>query len=533
MIYHSAIVRYCLSIFFIAVSLLAQPAVTTAQYDNRRSGANLDETILTPQNVKSPGFGKQFTLPVDGDVLAQPLFVPRLEIPGKGSHDVLFIATERDSVYAFDAGAQGPPLWRVSFINPAAGIDTVRPNDVHCSFIGPDIGITGTPVIDLPGRTLYLIARTRESSSQGVDLLYQRLHALDIATGRERPGSPVLIRASFSVPAWFGLAQSQIRFHAALENPRAALLLSRGNVYIAWGSSCDVGLYYGWVLAYDARTLKQTGVFNTAPDRGESGIWQSDTGIAADAAGDVYAVTGNGRFTAASSGRDYGDSVLKLGFQNGALAVRDFFTPFNESRLNSRDDDLGTSGPVLLPDQPGPHTRLVVAAGKNGVVYLIDRDRMGNYHSGSDAHAVQTVQVSATGVYGAPAYWNGHLFVFASNDVLKDYPLAGGRLAPAPAHHGVTSFPNPGAIPSVSANGQKDGIVWIVLTKDHHPGNVSATLQAYDAADVSRLLFTTENNSFNTPGFAIRFTMPTVANGRVYVPSRNMVYVYGLLHPAR
>lgn len=502
---------------------VGQTAVLTAQYDHQRSGANLRETILTPRNVNAATFGKLFTLRVEGDVLAQPLYVPNLEIPGKGVHDVVFIATERDNVYAFDAASPGTPLWHTSFINPAAGVNPVRWSDVRCSFIGPDIGITATPVIDLESRTMYVLARTRERSADGRELFYQRLHALDVNTGKERSGSPILIRGSVTVPAWFGLTQRERSFHALLENPRAALLLSRGTVYIAWGSSCDVGPYYGWVMAYDARTLRQTGIFNTAPDAGESGIWQSDTGIAADREGAVYAVTGNGKFTAASGGRDYGDSVLKLDFQRGMLTVRDHFTPFNESRLNSADDDLGTSGPVLLPDQPGPHPRMLVAAGKNGVLYLIDRDRMGRYQSGSDTHAVQTVKVAASGIYGAPAYWNGHLFVFASNDVLKDFPIAGGRLSPAPAHRGTVKFSNPGAIPSISANGQKDGIVWIVRTMDHRERDASATLQAYDAADVSRLLYSTD-----TSALAIRFTLPLVANGRVYIGSRNLVLVYGL-----
>jgi hypothetical protein len=299
-------------------------------------------------------------------------------------------------------------------------------------------------------------------------------------------------------------------------------------VYIAWGSSCDHGSYYGWVLAYDARTLKQTSIFNTAPDAGESGIWQSDAGLAADTDGSVYAVTGNGKFTAGSGGRDYGDSVLKLGLVGGTLAVRDYFTPFNQSRLNWNDDDLGSCGPVLLPDQAGSHPRLLVAAGKNGVLYLIDRDRMGRYHSGSDTHAVQSFKVADSAIYGAPAYWNGHLFVFDSDDVLKDFPIVDGRLASTPAHRGTIKFKNPGAIPSISANGQKDGIVWIVLTRDYRERDVPATLQAYDASDVSHLLYTTEHDAYNTPGSALRFTIPSIANGRVYVGSRNMVYVFGL-----
>ncbi len=515
-------------------SALAQPPVTTAQYDNLRTGANVRETILTPENVNAARFGKLFSMPVDSDVFAQPLYVPRLAIPGKGVHDVIFVATERNSVYAFDAAHSSVPLWHVSFINPAAGVNPLGPSDVQCSFLGREIGITATPVIDLPSQTMYVVARTSERSAGGQELFFQRLHALDIETGGERPGSPVLIRASVTGSAWFGLVTREVSFHAVLENPRAALLLSKVTVYIAFGSACDVGPYYGWVLAYDAATLKSIGVFNTSPDAGQSGIWQSDAGIAADNDGSVYAITGNGKFTASSSGgRDYGDSVLKLVSQHGALAVGDYFTPFDESRLNRKDDDLGSSGPVLLPDQPGAHPRLLVASSKTGVVYLIDRDRMGKYQPGSNSHAVQAFQASEGGLYGAPAYWNGHLYVFGTNDVLKDFPIVGGRLATAPAHRGTFKFKNPGAIPSVSANGEKDGIVWVMLTKAYFEKTVPAILQAYDAGDVSHLLFTTEHDERNAPVDAVRFAIPTLANGRVYVATKNAVAVYGLLDSPR
>jgi len=526
--------RVVFAVFVLAGCAPAQSAVATAQYDNARTGANLHETILTPRNVASPQFGRILSYQVDGDVYAQPLYVPRLAIPGKGVRDVVFVATERDAVYAFDAVEPGPPLWSVSFLNPAAGVNTVRWSDVQCSFIGPDIGITATPVIDVPARTLYLIARTSARQRGGEVLFFQRLHALDLATGTERPGSPVLIRASAPGSAYFGLVNRNVTFNALVENSRAALLLVNGTIYIAWGSSCDVGLYYGWVLAYDARTLRQTGVFNTAPDAGESGIWQSNAGIAADGEGSVYAVTGNGKFTAAKPrGRDYGDSILKLGFDKSALAVRDFFTPFDESRLNRRDDDLGSTGPVLVPDQPGAHPHLLVVAGKTGRAYLIDRDRMGRYRPDADTNAVQTFDVGSAGVFGAPADWNGHLYFYPSGSVLEDYPFINGRVAPAPAHTGQFKARNPGAIPSMSANGTRDGIVWVVQTKDYRAKDTPAILQAYDAADVSCLLYSTEHDGRNTPGLAIRFTTPVVANGRVYVGSRNAVYVYGLGNAAK
>jgi hypothetical protein len=495
----------------------------TSQYDNARTGANVRETMLTPRSVNPEHFGKQFIMPVDGDVFAEPLYVPKLTIPGKGVHDAIIVATEADSVYAFDAtGSPKEPLWRVSFADPAHGIEPVPAMDARCPFIAPQVGITSTPAIDPAAGTLYVVARTKEK-----DLYYQRLHALDVATGAERPGSPVTIRATVKGSGVLGMSKD-ISFHALYENPRAALLVANGNVYIAWGSACDVRPYFGWVMAYDARTLKQTAVFNAAPAAGEAGIWQSDTGIAADAEGNVYAVTGNGGFTAAKGGSDYGDSVLKLGLANGSIAVRDYFTPYNESALNGDDLDLGTSGPVLLPDQPGPHPHLLMTVGKDGYLYVIDRDRMGKYQSGSNGHAVQAFKAAAAGGYGAVAYWNGHVYLFGRNDVLKEFALDNGRLGENPSHQGTFKyFP---ATPSVSANGAKDGIVWVMLTKDWNARDTYGILQAYDAADVGRMLFSSATNSGRDgAGLVTRFAIPMVANGRVYVGMRRAVYVYGLL----
>ncbi len=516
--------RKLLLLLTLSAPAWSQAVVATAQYDNQRTGANVSETTLTPRNVNAARFGTLFAVPVDGDVYAQPLYVPNLEIPGKGVHNVVFVATEHNSVYAIDAAGQpAAPLWQASFINPAAGVNPVAERDMSCGFIAPEVGITSTPVIDTASRTIYVLARTSERGKDGEVRLFQRLHALDLATGAEKQGSPVLIRASVKTSSMFGLFSKEVSFHARLDNPRAALLLSGGNVYLSWGSACDVGPYHGWVLAYDTRTLKQTGVFNTSPDSGESGIWQSDTGIAADRDGAVYAMTGNGKFNAAAGGRDYGDSVLKLTFRNGALEVGDYFTPFDEDRLNREDIDLGSGGPVLLPDQTGPHPHVMVAAGKAGVVYVLDRDRMGGFHAGSDSHALETLRVGA-GTFGAPAYWNGHLYFANRKDVLKDFSVENGKLSSTPAHQGTGQFDHPGAIPTVSANGTKDGIVWLVVSRgtSRRGQDTDAILHAYDAADVSRELYS------GVVGPSTRFAMPTVAGGRVYIGARRTLYVYGL-----
>lgn len=508
-----------------AALLVGQTAITTAQYNNQRTGATLTETVLSPRNVASARFGRLFTIQVEGEVHAQPLYVPNLEMPGKGRRNVVYIATESDRLYAADADT-GEALWRIAFADATRGVTTLRTTDVRCSFLGPEIGITPTPVIDLAAKTIFVLVRTRERSSSGENLFYQRLHAIDIGTGMERPGSPVLIRAKVTASAWFGLSTKEVHFNALRENPRAAMLLSRGTVYIAWGSSCDVTPYYGWVIGYDASTLRQTAVFNTAPDAGAAGIWQSGTGIAADDQGNIYVNTGNGSFTASQGGVDYGDSVLKL--EPKSLRVLDFFAPFDEASLNRTDNDLGASGPVLLPDQAGPRPHLLATAGKSGRIYLLDRDRLGHKDtSGKDGNAVDVTDPCGKGVYGGPAYWNGHLFVFGDGDVLRDYSLHSGRLSAE--HVGKQKFRNPGAIPSISANGSQNGIVWVVLTKSYFEHAVPATLQAYDASDVGRLLYTSDNaGAGEGPGTAVRFTIPIVANGKVYVSTVNAVAVYGL-----
>jgi hypothetical protein len=490
----------------------AQAQVTTSQYNNARTGANIHETILTPRNVNANQFGKLFTFHVDGDVYAQPLYLPSVNIPGKGVRNVVYIATEHNGVYAFDAdGRAGEPLWRVSLLR--SGVSTVSADAVGCPFIAPEVGITSTPVIDYSTGTLYVLARTKESTGMFSSRYVQRLHALAVTNGVEKFGGPVEIRAP--------------GFEPLRENPRAALLLANGAVYLTWGSSCDVGPYHGWVMAYDAQTLAQKAAFNTSPNADQSGIWQSDTGPAADSEGNVYVVTGNGKFDASLGGKNYGDSVLKL---DRNLELRDYFTPFNESELNVADDDLGSGGPILLPDQPGGHRRLLAVAGKGATLYLIDRDQMGRYHSRADEHAVQVVRGLGRGVYAAPAYWNGNLYVLASNENLFAFCLDRGLLSRPPAWRSSTRFGNPGATPAVSANGSRDGIVWAINSRGWREGERPAAVYAWDATNLANELYNSEQHGTrDRAGRAIRFAIPTIANGRVYMGARSEVDVYGLL----
>jgi hypothetical protein len=503
--------------------------ILTAQYDNARTGATLRETTLTPANVNVDHFGKIFSFPVDGDVYAQPLFLPNVEIPGKGVHNVIYLATEHNSVYAFDAeGVPAEPLWHVNFLNAGAGIGTVPARDVTCPFIAPEIGITPTPVIDLQSGTLYVLARTRERQGAfSADRYVQKLHALAVTTGAEKFGGPTEIKASVK-GSGAGGSGGQVAFDALRELPRAALLLANGQVYLTWGSSCDVGPYHGWVMAYDAHTLAQTAVFNTSPDAEESGIWQSDNGPAADEQGNVYLATGNGRFTVAAKGRDYGDSLLKLGLAGGTFQVRDYFTPFDEKKLNSEDDDLGSGGPVLLPGQPGDARRLVLVGGKDGTLHVLDRAQLGRYQEGSNS-TVQTLHFRG-GIYAAPSYWNGRVYMLASKDHLAAFPVRQGKLADKPDAIGTQLFGNPGATPAISADGARNGIVWLIDTKAWNGADRPAVLHAYDAANVARELWHSEQNSGrDRVGTTLRFTIPTVVNGRVYVEAKRRVDVYGLL----
>ena len=517
------------AIVLFSMSTCSTAQITTAQVDNARTGAYVRETTLTPRNVNPTQFGRLFRLKVDGDVYAQPLFLPGVEIPGKGKHDVLYIATEHDSVYAFDAyGNPSTPLWHVSFLT--LGTTTIPERDVQCFFISPEVGITSTPVIDPKTGTLFVLARTKDQHLLSANEYHQQLHALAITTGVEKFGGPVEIHAAVRGKG-DGSNAGTVAFEPLRENPRAALLLSKGTVYLSWASSCDVGPYHGWVIAYDARTLKQKAVFNDSPDADDGGIWASDTGIAADQDGNIYAATGNGRFDAAKGGRDYGDTLLKLRLDSSGLAVGDYFTPFNEQHLNITDSDLGSGGPVLLPDQPGPHSHLAIVGGKAPTLYVVDRDHMGRFDPDSNHHAVQTIPTNG-GIFGAIAYWNQNVYLLSDADVLRDYEVNNGKLL----YKTSTTFSlrDHAATPAVSANGDKDGIVWIVSSKGWNSPDRTAVLHAVDASNVAHELYNSEQkHSRDSAGLALRFNVPTIANGHVYLGAKHEVDVYGLLPPAR
>jgi uncharacterized protein (TIGR03437 family) len=493
--------------------LNGQVNVVTYHNDLSRTGQNLNETILTPSSLLAGEFGPLFSNAVDGQVYGQPLYMWGLNVAGKGVHNVVFAVTEHDSVYAFDAdsntGPNAAPLWQVSFINPPAGVTSVPAGNLDCKVIVPEVGITATPVIDPDTGTLYVVAMTLEDFGQ---TYVHRLHALDVATGLERPGSPVKIEAS--APGT-GDGNTAVTFQPWLYKERAGLLLLNGVVYTSWSSHCDAGGYHGWVIGYDARTFARVAVYTTSPNWEAGSIWQSGAAPAADANGDIYVVTGNGTFDAERGGTDLGDSVIRLAATNG-LTVADYFTPFNADSLDVNDIDLGSSGALLLPDSAGTpaHPHLLVTGGKEGRIYLIDRDSMGHFVAGSDSQIVQSLPAAVGPLFGMPAYFNNTVFFGAKNDTLKAFPIVNGLLSKTPASQSTGMVPYLGSVPSVSANGSKDGIVWTIQPD---------ALHAYDATNLASELY---SGSF---GSYIKFSTPTIANGKVYVGTENTVAVFGLL----
>jgi Chitobiase/beta-hexosaminidase C-terminal domain/Legume lectin domain len=503
------------------LSYIINPATTviTQHYDNFRTGQNLNETILTPANISSGRFGKIFSYSVDGDVYAQPLYVPNVGIPGKGMHNVIYIVTEHDSVYALDAdsnsGGNSTPLWQTSFIDPAHGITPVSSGDVNCNNISPEIGITSTPVIDPTTGTIYVVAKTKENGS-----FFQRLHALDITTGAEKLDGPVTIQASYNNGA--------LDFDPLTNNNRTGLLQSNGNIYLAWASHCDHSPYNGWIIAYDQATLQQKAVWIDTPNGTRGGIWMSGAGLAADAMGRVFLSIGNGTFDTTGNPVDFGESIVKLAQVGGLLALTDYFTPYDQANLNEGDIDVGSGGVLLLPDQPGPHLHELVEAGKEGTIYVVDRDNMGHYNPNDNSQIVQNLAGEIGGMYAVPAYWNGTVYFGSASHSVEAFTLSNGLLSTTPTSNGPTNLGFPGASPVISSDGTSNGIVWALQTATRL-NNGNEVLRAYDATDLDDELYnSTQNEERDNPGVVLHFAVPTVANGKVYTGAAGQVSVFGL-----
>jgi hypothetical protein len=521
--------RLAVFVCLLNLPLSADTTVTTWRNDIGRTGQNIQETQLTPANVNSAAFGKYFAYAVDGYVYAQPLYVSGLNIAG-GIHNTVFIATEHDSVYAMDA-SHNQQLWHVSLLDAAhgaaAGAATPTKADIGGTSVVPEIGITSTPVIDPATKTIFVVAKSKENGG-----FVERLHALDLTTGDEQPNSPVVIGGS--VPgSGVGSVNGVIAFQPVLQLSRVGLLLLNGQVYVTYASFGDQGSYHGWVFSYDATTLRQTGIYNTTPVGSKGGIWEGGAGLAADTViggGRIFLATGNGTFNASSpysNNQDFGDSVVALTPSNGKLQVSDAWTPFDQNALNDADGDQGSAGVLLLPDQPGSHVHELVQVGKNARLEVLDRDNLGGYNTTAN-NIVQEISGQLSGEVGSTAaYWNNNVYISSNDGPMLQYTLKNGLLSTAPVSKSTHIF-HRGPTAVTSSNGTSNGILWAIDAVNNQV--TVSTLYAFDANDVSKVLYNSQENSArDSAGKPVKFTVPLVADGKVYVGAQSEVDVYGLL----
>jgi hypothetical protein len=490
--------------------------------DLARTGQMLAETTLTPANVNSTSFGKVAFLAADGKVDGQPLFVTSLPIGGV-SHDVVYVVTEHDSVYAYDANTFAQ-LWKVSLI----GSGETPSDDRSCPDITPEIGITSTPVIDRNRGTngvLYAVAMTKDASGG----YHHRLHALDLATGGEVFGGPTEITATYPGNG-AGSVNGVITFNPALHAVRAALTLVGGNVYMGWTAHCMSGAYNGWLMGYSADTLKQTSALNIAPNGSQGSVWMAGSGMASDGTS-LYVVDGNGTFGTTLNAQgfpadgDFGNSLMKLSLGN--LQVTDYFAMDNVVAEANADNDFGSGGVMLLPDQTtasGVVKHLAVAAGKDNIIYVVDRDSMGKFSPTANNIWQELIGTLAGGIWGSPAYYGGVVYYGGLNDNLKALPITAAMLATTAASKSPTTFAYPGATPAVSANGATNAIVWAA------ENGTTGALHAYDAGNLARELYNSNQAGTRDQwGAGNKFITPMIARGKVYVGATNGVAVFGLL----
>jgi hypothetical protein len=496
--------------------------VTTYKNDLNRSGQNLSETTLTLSSVASSSFGLLRKIALDGKVDAQPLYVSRLSAFG-AFFNTLFVATEHDSVYALDSDS-GAPLWQVSLLSSGESPSTGQ----GCNQITPEIGVTATPVIDRSfgaHGAIYVIAMSVDASGN----YHQRLHALDLATGAELQ-NPTDISATY--PAGAGTTS----FNPGQYAERAALLLSKGTIYTSWTSHCDGQPYSGWVIAFAQNSLARTAILNVAANsnRGPA-IWMSGGGPAADSAGNIYLLTANGAFETSldangfPSGGDYGNSFVKIANLNGTLTVEDYFALSNTVAASSMDQDLGSGGEMLLPDltdSTNTVRHLIIGAGKDGNIYVVDRDSMGKFNASTNKIWQQLNGAVAGGIWSTPAYFNGSVYYADVGGALKAFAVTQAKLGSAVQSQSATQFVYPGTAPSVSANGIANGIVWA------HENTSPAVLHAYEAANLAHELYNSNQAAGNRDQFGAgnKYITPTVADGKVFIGTANSVAVFGLLN---
>src|ERR1017187_2949554 len=510
----------------------AQTSVLTYRNDIMRTAQNLTESVLTPSNVQSNTFGLLSTFPVDGVVDAQPLVVSGLTIGNMQSRNVVFVATENDSLYAFDENT-GATYWKTSLV----GMGETASDNRGCSLVSPTIGITSTPVIDLqagPHGTIFAVGMTKDSGGG----YHQRLHALDITTGAEEFNGPAEIQATYPGTG-VNSSGGNVIFDPKQYMDRTALLLVNGVIYTSWASHCDIPPYNSWTMGYNETTLAKTSVFSFTPNGTEGGIWGSGGGVSADLDGNLYFAIGNGTFdtTLNSSGfpsqGDYGNAFVKMSLVNGVLTPVDYWTMDNTTSESNADEDLGSGGVLVLPDltdSNGKVRHLGTGAGKDGNLYVFDRDNMGKFDSADNSTLYQELPGSfANGVFSSPAWFNGNLYYGAVDDVIRSFPMTRARLGSTPTSTSPTSFFYPGASPSISANGVANAILWAY--EDGQIGSATVALHAYDANNLGTELYNSNQAASGRDHFGTRnkFMTPTIANGQVFVGTLNSVAIFGLL----
>jgi len=502
----------------------------TYHNDLSRDGVNSQEYALTTANVATATFGKLFSCATDGAMYAQPLWVANLPMQG-GAHNVIFAATTHDTVYAFDADTNPcVTYWSKSLLG--GGETYVSSSDVGTGDIQPDVGIIGTPVIDPGSNTLYVISKSKTTGTNCTPATscFQRLHALSLTDGSEKFGGPMNITSAISVPGTGdGSSGGNVAFDTLRENQRPGLVLANGVVYVAWASHGDNGPYHGWVIGYDKTTLQLVGMFNANPNGSDSGIWMGGGAPAADAAGNLYFLTGNGTFDVNSGGADYGDSTVKMS-TTVPFSVAGYFTPADQQNLEGGDTDHGSGGAAILVDQPaGPHQHLMIGGGKEGNFFLLDRDSLGGYGANFnpvDSNAVQKFS-EGNGIFSTAAFFNNALYIAGVGGHLKSFAFNTptiGQFNPAQTSQSAGTFGFPGATPSVSARGTTNGIVWAMNNNTYCTQQSSScgptVLHAYDATNLATELWNSSQSAGDAAGNAVKFTVPTVANGKVYIGTR-------------
>ena len=504
--------------------------VLTYHNDNARTGQNLSETVLTPVNVGVNTFGKLFDISLDGKVDAEPLYAAAVSFPGLGTHNVLYVVTEHDSVYAFDADS-GVQLWKASMLQSGEATSDVR----SCDQVSPEIGITSTPVISRSigaHGTIYVVAMSLDSSGN----YHHRLHGLDLTTGAEQFSGPTEVQATYPGTG-DNTDGTNVIFDPKQYKDRAALLLLNGVVYTSWASHCDHFPYTGWVIGYSATSLTKSNVFNFNPNGSEGAVWMSGAGPAADAAGNIYFLAANGAFdtTVDANGfpanGDFGNAFMKLSVAGGVLGASDFFAMSNITAENNQDTDLGSGGALLLPDMTDSHKHvrhLAVGAGKDTHIYLVDRDNMGKFNAVLDGNYQDLPNALAGGEWAMPAFFNGALYYGGVNDAIRKFTFSKARLVTPASATTPNSFAYPGTTPSISANGNADGIVWAIENTNMNP----AILHAYDAGDLHELYNSNQAGARDQFGAGTKFITPMIANGNVYIGTPNGISVFGILPAA-